>query len=125
MRKCSTKRTARRCSTAPVRPELRPTLDWSTLQAHALRRDGHPASVQWQGRFARSRGLKAGNLDDRANEVLTEFDQDITAKTVRVLPKPGETKPPSTLTRIYDGGVEVGELAWVPSQKLLMWNFKG
>src|SRR5712671_7658871 len=64
---------------APVRPELRPTLDWATLQAHALRGDGHPASVQWQGRFARSRGLKAGNLDDRANEVLTEFDQDITA----------------------------------------------
>jgi hypothetical protein len=110
---------------APVRPELRPTLDWATLQTHALRDDGHPASVQWQGRFARARGLKAGNLDDRANEVLTEFDQDIIAKTVRVLQKPGETKRPSTLTRIYDGGVEVGEIAWVPSQKLLMWNFKG
>ena len=61
----------------------------------------------------------------RAAEVVTEFDQDITAKTVRVHPKPGENKRPHTLTRIYDGGVEVGEVAWVPSQKLLMWNFKG
>jgi hypothetical protein len=110
---------------APVRPEVRPTLDWATLQAYALRRDGHPTSVQWQGRFARSRGLKTGSLDDRAEEILTEFDQDITAKTVRVVPKPGEKRRPFTLTRIYDGGVEVGEMAWVPSEKWLMWNFKG
>jgi hypothetical protein len=110
---------------AAVRPEVRPTLDWATLQAHALRADGHPASVEWQGRFARSRGLKTGNLDDRAQEVLTEFDQDITAKTVRVSPKPGDKRRPFTQTRIYDGGVEAGEMAWVPSEKLLMWNFKG
>jgi len=110
---------------APVRPDVRPTLDWATLQAQALRRDGHPGTVQWQGRFARSRGLKPGNLDDQATEVVTEFDQDITARTVRVVPRPGENKHPSTLTRIYDGGVEVGELAWVPSLKLLMWNIKG
>jgi len=57
--------------------------------------------------------------------VVTEFDEDITAKTVRVVPKPGENKRPSTLTRIYDRGIEVGEIAWVPSQKLLMWSFKG
>ena len=109
----------------PVRPEVRPTLDWATLQVHALRRDGDPTAVQWQGRFARSRGLKAGNMDDRAEEVLTEFDQDMMAKTVRVVPKPGDKKRPSTLTRIYDGGVEVGEIAWVPAEKLLIWNFKG
>ena len=64
-------------------------------------------------------------MDDRAEEVLTEFDQDMTAKTVRVVPKPGDKKRPFTLTRIYDGGVEVGEIAWVPAEKLLMWNFKG
>jgi hypothetical protein len=110
---------------AAVRPEVRPTLDWAALQAQALRRDGHPASVQWQGRFARARGLKPGNMDDGAAEVVTEFDQDITARTVRVVPRPGENKRPSTLTRIYDAGVEVGEVAWVPSQKLLMWSFKG
>jgi hypothetical protein len=110
---------------APVRPEVRPTLDWATLQAQALRRDGHPSTVQWQGRFARARGLRPGNLDDGAAEVVTEFDQGITAQTVRVVPKPGENKRPSTLTRLYDGGVEVGEMAWVPSQRLLMWNFKG
>ena len=44
---------------------------------------------------------------------------------MRVTPKPGDNKRPHTLTRIYDGGVEVGEIVWVPSQKLLMWNFKG
>jgi hypothetical protein len=114
-----------RLFSAAVRPEVRPTLDWAALQAQALRRDGHPATVQWQGRFARARGLRPGNLDDGATEVVTEFEQDITARTVRVVPKPGENKRPSTLTRIYDGGVEVGEVAWVPSQKLLMWSFKG
>jgi hypothetical protein len=110
---------------APVRPDVRPTLDWATLQAQALRRDGHPSSVQWQGRFARRPGYKPGNLDDGAVEVVTEFDHEITATTTRVIPKPGENKRPSTLTRIYDAGVEVGEVAWVPSQKLLMWNFRG
>ena len=110
---------------APVRPDVRPTLDWAALQAHALRRDGHPSAVQWQGRFARARGARPGNLDDAAAEVVTEFDQDVTAKTVRVIPKPGENKRPHTLTRIYDAGVEVGEVAWVPSLKLLMWSFKG
>lgn len=110
---------------APVRPDVRPTLDWAALQAHALRRDGHPSTVQWQGRFARARGARPGSLDDAAAEVVTEFDQDVTAKTVRVVPKPGENKRPHTLTRIYDAGVEVGEIAWVPSQKLLMWSFKG
>ncbi len=104
---------------------MRPTLDWAALQVHALRRDGHPSTVQWQGRFARARGARPGNLDDGAVEVVTEFDQDVTAKTVRVVPKPGENKRPHTLTRIYDAGVEVGEIAWVPSQKLLMWSFKG
>ncbi len=109
----------------PVRSEVRPTLDWATLQAHALRRDGHPSTVQWQGRFARSRAFKAGNLDDQADEVATEFEQDIVAKTIRVVPKPGENKRVSTLTRIYDRGVEVGQIAWVPSEKLLIWDFKG
>ena len=110
---------------AAVRPDVRPTLDWAAFQAQALRGDGHPSAVQWQGRFARSHGLKSGNLDDRAQEVVTEFDQDITAKTIRVATKAGEKKRPHTLTRIYDAGVEVGEMAWVPSEKLLMWNFKG
>jgi hypothetical protein len=110
---------------APVRPDVRPTLDWAALQAHALRRDGHPSTVQWQGRFARARGARPGNLEDAAAEVVTEFDQDVTAKTVRVTPKPGENRRPHTLTRIYDAGVEIGEVAWVPSQKLLMWSFKG
>ena len=115
---------------APVRAEVRPTLDWAALQAHALRRDGHPASVQWQGRFARARSTRPGspgnlgNVEDAVTEVVTEFDQDITARTVRVVPRPGENKRPSTLTRIYENGVEVGEIAWVPSQKLLMWSFK-
>ena len=110
---------------APIRPEVRPTLDWAAMQAHALRRDGHPAAVEWKGKFARARAARPGNLDDGAAEVVTEFDQDITAKTVRVVPKPGENKRPSTLTRLYDGGVLVGEMAWVPSQKMLMWSFKG
>jgi hypothetical protein len=110
---------------ASVRPDVRPTLDWAAFQAQALRGDGHPTAVQWQGRFARSRGLKSGNLDDRAQEVVTEFDQDIIATTTRLIPKAGEKKRPHTLTRIYDGGVEVGEMAWVPAEKLLMWNFKG
>jgi hypothetical protein len=110
---------------APVRSEVRPTLDWATFQAQALRRDGHPSTVQWQGRFARGRGLRPGSLDDSASEVVTEFDQGLSAKTVRVIPKPGENKRPSTLTRLYDDGVEIGEVAWVPSQKLLMWSFKG
>jgi hypothetical protein len=110
---------------APVRPDVRPTLDWAALQAHALRRDGHPSTVEWQGRFARARGARPGNLDDAATEVVTEFDQDVTATTVRITPKPGENRRPHTLTRIYDAGVEVGEVAWVPSQKLLMWSFKG
>jgi hypothetical protein len=109
---------------APVRPDVRPTLDWAALQAHALRRDGHPSTVEWQGRFARARGARPGNLDDAATEVVTEFDQDVTATTVRITPKPGENRRPHTLTRIYDAGVEVGEVAWVPSQKLLMWSFK-
>jgi hypothetical protein len=110
---------------AAVRPDVRPTLDWAAFQAHALRGDGHPTAVQWQGRFARSRGLKSGNLDDRAQEVVTEFDQDITAKTIRVTGKAGEKRRPHTLTRIYDGGVEVGEMAWVPSEKLLQGADQG
>jgi hypothetical protein len=110
---------------APVRPEVRPTLDWAALQAQALRRDGHPATVQWQGKFARAPGYKPGNLEDGTTEVVTEFDQDITAKTVRVVPGQGDSTRPSTLTRILDAGVEVGEIAWVPSQKLLLWSFKG
>ena len=76
---------------APVRPDVRPTLDWAALQVHALRRDGHPSTVQWQGRFARARGARPGNLEDGAVEVVTEFDQDVTAKTVRVVPKPAKT----------------------------------
>ena len=83
-----------RLFSAPVRPDVRPTLDWAALQAHALRRDGHPSTVQWQGRFARARGARPGNLDDGATEVVTEFEQDMTARTVRVVPKPGENKRP-------------------------------
>jgi hypothetical protein len=108
---------------APVRPDVRPTLDWAAMQAQALRRDSNPATVEWQGRFARARGARGS--EEAATEVITEFDREITARTILVMPKPGEAKRPSTLTRLYDAGVEVGEVAWVPSQKLLMWSFKG
>jgi hypothetical protein len=110
---------------APIRSDIRPTLDWAALQAQALRRDGNPASVEWQGRFARARGARSGAIEDTAIEVVTEFNREITARTTLAAPKPGENKRSSTLTRLYDAGVEVGEVAWVPSQKLLMWSFKG
>ena len=109
---------------APVRPELRPTLDWATLQAHALRRTAiRPAcSGRADSHDPGTQGREPGRSRD---EVLTEFDQDITAKTVRVLPKPGENKRPSTLTRLRWRSRGRRESRGVPSEKLLMWNFKG
>ena len=110
---------------ARIRPEVQPTLDWITLQAYAIRKDGASADVEWQGRFLRSRGLKSGNLDDQVQEVSTEFDGGITVTTSRTTAPATGQRRPTTLTIVQANGSEVGRMLWFAHERALAWKFPG
>jgi hypothetical protein len=108
-----------------IRPEVQPTLDWITLQAYAVGRDDESADVEWQGQFLRSRGLKAGTLDDQVQEASIEFEGGITATTSRPPDPPAGQRRPTTLTLVQAEGIEVGRMLWFAQDQRLVWKFPG
>lgn len=122
------------------RPEVRPTLDWANLQAHALWKD-KPRSVddiEWQGPYVRGRGplgpggqagANAGSLDDRPLETRTEFDNGlevVTAKNSREIQVgPRVRRRPTLVSRVLLHGAEVGAIRWYAAEKVLAWDYPG
>ena len=106
-----------------ARAEFRPTLDWANTQAYAFHRDGASEKPEWKGRFVRAHGSRASeNVDDGVQELRTEFDGAISAKSTRTIDKRvGNVE----VTTLYDNGIEVGRIVWVPGRQFLMFRFPG
>jgi len=110
---------------AVTRGAVRPTLDWATLQLHAIDTDGASnarAPREWRGRFLRTRAARRVNLDDEPQEVETEFESGVRSKTTRI-----DDKRLGVIyrTTVYDGGTEVGRMAWRQDSKTLAFDFNG
>ncbi len=106
-----------------ARAEFKPTLDWANLQAYAFHRDGDSEKPEWKGRFVRSHESRAAdNLDEGVQEMRTEFDGAITARSTRSIDK---RVGAVDVTTLYDNGLEVGRVLWVPGRQLLMFRFPG
>jgi hypothetical protein len=106
---------------AVTRAEVRPTLDWANLQLHAIDTDAR-GPREWRGRFLRSKAARRVNLDDEPLEVETEFETGLRSKTTKVTDKRAGV---IYRTTVYDGGTEVGWMAWRPQSKTLAFDFKG
>ena len=110
---------------AVTRAQVRPTLDWAALQLHAIDSDGAVDAGtprEWRGRFLRARNARRVALDDEPLEVETEFETGLRSKTTRVTdPRVGVIYR----TAVYDGGTEVGWMAWRPSTRTLAFDFTG
>lgn len=105
---------------AVTRAGVRPTLDWANLQLHAIDTDAR-GPREWRGRFLRSKTARRVNLEDEPVEVESEFESGLRSKTTKITDKQAGV---IYRTKVYDGGAEVGWMAWRPQSKTLVFDFK-
>jgi len=110
------------------------TLDWSNRQSHRLYEDRvtSGADLEWREGFMRPTSARATDEERSVvREVETQWAHGLSARTVRVRTKPGETfedqpvRGDILVTKLMRDGVEVGLANYLTNERSFAWTIPG
>jgi len=111
------------------------TFDWSNRQSHRLHEDRvtSGAGLEWREGFMRQASARASEDEERwvVRDVETQWANGLSARTVRVRAKPGETfgdqsvRGDILVTKLMRDGVEVGLANYLTAERIFAWTIPG
>jgi hypothetical protein len=119
---------------AARRKGLRPTMDWSNVQAYTLWNDRGAldgAQLEWQDTLIRPAGAKTRGGESGPLQTDTEWGDGLSASAIRKIGTHVSYATGRTATGVVyisafkRDGLEIGFSQWWPAEKAFAWSFPG